>query len=101
MHFMPKLSIGENDLRRVNILSDILPEVYEDDLDAIPALPEVPQPITPATVSRAMADTAAATQGDQLQTAAIGDLEPMPMPPTGPDSSVQAVVPVAVVIELP
>ena len=97
MHFMPKLSIGENDLRRVNILSDILPEVYEDDLDAIPALPEVPQPITPATVSRAMADTAAATQGDQPQTAAIGDLEPMPMPPTGPDRSVQAVVPVAVV----
>lgn len=44
LHFLPKLSIGETELRRVNVLSDVLPEVLEDDLDAVPEIPDVPQP---------------------------------------------------------
>lgn len=47
LHFLPKLSIGENELRRVNVLSDVLPEVYQndEDLNFIPAVPEPPKPI--------------------------------------------------------
>ena len=44
LHFLPKLSVGDTDLRRVNILSDVLPEVHEDDLDAMPVIPDVPTP---------------------------------------------------------
>ena len=44
LHFLPKLSVGDTDLRRVNILSDVLPEVHEDDLDAMPVIPDVPAP---------------------------------------------------------
>ena len=44
LHFLPKLSVGDTDLRRVNILSDVLPEVHEDDLGAMPVIPDVPAP---------------------------------------------------------
>ena len=48
LHFLPKLSVGETELRRVNLLSDVLPEVESDGLDFIPEVPEVPKaPLTP------------------------------------------------------
>lgn len=43
MHFLPPLYINEVELRRVNILSDILPEVYRE-RDAIDVIPSVPLP---------------------------------------------------------
>ena len=47
LHFLPKMTIGETELRRVNILSDILPEYLEDGdgLGFIPDVPEPPKPI--------------------------------------------------------
>lgn len=44
LHFLPKLSVGDSDLRRVNILSDVLSEVHEDDLGGMPVIPDVPAP---------------------------------------------------------
>ena len=43
LHFLPKLSVGETELRRVNLLSDVLPEVESDGLDFMPEVPETPQ----------------------------------------------------------
>ena len=43
MHFLPTLYINNIELRRVNVLSDILPEVYRE-RDAIDVIPSVPQP---------------------------------------------------------
>ena len=44
MHFIPKYSIGDSEMRRVNVLSDILPEVMQgdDDLNFIPQIPVAP-----------------------------------------------------------
>jgi lysophospholipase L1-like esterase len=49
LHFLPKLSIGETELRRVNVLSDVLPE-YMDDGDGLGFIPDVPEPPKPITV---------------------------------------------------
>ena len=51
LHFLPKITIGETELRRVNVLSDILPESMEngDGLGYIPDVPEPPKPIVVAT----------------------------------------------------
>lgn len=48
LHFLPRLSIGDTELRRVSVLGDLLPEIYEerDVIDVIPELPDAPQPIT-------------------------------------------------------
>ena len=43
MHFLPTLYIKDVELRRVNVLSDILPEVYRE-RDAIDVIPSVPMP---------------------------------------------------------
>ena len=43
LHFLPQLTIGDQQLRRVNLLSDVLPEVLPDDLDAMPEIPEIPE----------------------------------------------------------
>ena len=43
MHFLPTLYIKGVELRRVNVLSDILPEVYRE-RDAIDVIPSVPMP---------------------------------------------------------
>ena len=46
MHFMPQLTFDETPLRRVNVLSDVLPEVMQgdDDLNFVPAVPAAPLP---------------------------------------------------------
>lgn len=48
LHLLPPLSIGDTELRHVNVLSDILPEVYQerDGIDVIPT----PQPPPPPSV---------------------------------------------------
>lgn len=50
MHFLPKINICGTELRRVNVLSDILPEVYRerDAIDVVPSVPEVTTPEEPA-----------------------------------------------------
>ncbi len=99
LHFLPKLRIAGTDLRRVNLLSDIVPEVHEDDLDAMPVLPEVPQPVVaPATprgdsVPAVLPATAAAVAYDTVKPA------PMPFPAAATDSvdSMASVAPQATV----
>lgn len=75
MHLLPPLQIGDTELRHVNVLSDILPEVYQerDGIDVIPK-PEPPKPLpvakggptgTPGTAGAASpsaADTASVAQ---------------------------------------
>jgi lysophospholipase L1-like esterase len=86
LHFLPRISIGDTELRRVSVLSDILPDLYdaEDVIDPIPQLPDVPQPIivadpqqgTPVAVQQAAtqsSSTSAATpvtQSDSVATTA-------------------------------
>ena len=59
LHFLPKMTIGETELRRVNVLSDILPEYLEDGdgLGFIPDVPEPPKPIVAVVVPVATADS--------------------------------------------
>jgi len=59
LHFLPKMSIGETELRRVNVLSDILPEQLggTDDLGFIPDVPEPPKPIVAVATPAAPADS--------------------------------------------
>ncbi len=65
LHFLPKLSVGETELRRVNLLSDVLPEVESDGLDFMPEVPEVPKaPLTPPE-GGTMVATAQASQAPQ------------------------------------
>ena len=86
LHFLPKLYLGETELRRVNLLSDILPEVHEDDLEVIPVVPEVPQPAVaiavPASVPGQDSTKASRTDRETVDPS----LPPMPMP----DSSAAA-----------
>jgi len=59
MHLLPTLNVGDTELRHVNILSDVLPEVYQqrDGIDVIPK-PEPPKPIVPrATATTGLTDT--------------------------------------------
>ena len=77
LHFLPKLTIGETELRRVNVLSDVLPEVHEDDLDAVPEIPDVPQPVTVVPVSRDSMGTVQAQAGSLPADSALAT---MPMP---------------------
>ncbi len=93
LHFLPKLSVGETDLRRVNILSDILPEVHEDDLDVIPVVPDVPKPIVAQPAPQR--DTLIASS--QPTQPADTSLPPMPMPEGSDSAEVQATAPVATV----
>jgi lysophospholipase L1-like esterase len=67
MHLLPPLTIGETELRHVNVLSDVMPEVYQerDGIDVIPT----PEPPKAPTVSKrdttapvASGDTVAAPQ---------------------------------------
>lgn len=71
LHFLPTLYIYDIPLRRVNILSDILPEVYRE-RDAIDVIPSVPMPTT------ACVDSAMNARGDSLANA-------MPAKPSSPD----------------
>lgn len=66
LHFLPKLTVGETALRRVNILSDVLPEVHEDDLGAMPVIPDVPAPQLLASSAVPAGDTMA--QASAMQT---------------------------------
>lgn len=45
MHAMPKIHIGKTELRSVNILSDLIPEKDNEDVDVIPA-PKAPKTLT-------------------------------------------------------
>ena len=63
LHFLPKITIGETELRRVNLLSDILPE-YLDDGDGLGFIPDVPEPPKPIVVATPVAPA------DSQQTAA-------------------------------
>ncbi len=65
LHFLPKLSVGETELRRVNLLSDVLPEVESDGLDFMPEVPKVPEaPLLPPE-GGTMVATAQASQAPQ------------------------------------
>ncbi len=44
MHQLPTLSIGGTELRHVNLLSQILPDIYEKDVEVVPA-PKAPKPV--------------------------------------------------------
>lgn len=59
LHFLPKITIGETELRRVNVLSDILPEYLEsgDGLGFVPNVPEPPKPITAVVTPAVPADS--------------------------------------------
>ena len=54
LHFLPKITIGETELRRVNLLSDILPE-YLDDGDGLGFIPDVPEPPKPIVIATPVA----------------------------------------------
>ena len=47
LHFLPRINVGQTELRRVSILSDVLPDLYdqEDVLDPIPEVPDAPAPV--------------------------------------------------------
>ena len=69
LHFLPKMKLGETELRRVNLLGDILPEYLEDG-DGLGFIPDVPEPPKPITVVTPVAPA------DSQQTAArpvVGD----------------------------
>ncbi len=53
LHFLPQLTIGDQQLRRVNLLSDVLPEVLPDDLDAMPEIPIPQQTLQPQRTQQA------------------------------------------------
>ena len=93
LHFLPKLSVGQTELRRVNILSDILPEVHEDDLDAIPVVPDVPKPVLAQAAP--VRDTADVSR--QQPAATDRALPPMPMPDSTAGSVELPTAPVATV----
>ena len=69
LHFLPKITIGDTELRRVSILSDILPD-SDDDGDGsgvVPDVPEPPKPIVAVVTPTAPADSQQAVshvQGD-------------------------------------
>ena len=65
LHFLPKITIGETELRRVNVLSDILPESMENG-DGLGYIPDVPEPPKPIVVTTPVAPAAPA---DSQQTA--------------------------------
>ena len=48
MHQLPTLSIGGTELRHVNLLSQILPDIYEKNVDVVPA-PKAPKPVVAVT----------------------------------------------------
>lgn len=48
MHQLPTLSIGGTELRHVNLLSQILPDIYEKNVDVVPA-PKAPKPVVAIT----------------------------------------------------
>lgn len=49
-HFIPTTSLNDYNLRRVNILSDVIPEAHMDGLtDIIPQIPDIPQ-VTKANI---------------------------------------------------
>ena len=100
LHFLPKMKLGESELRRVNLLGDILPEYLEDGdgLGIIPDVPEPPKPITVVTpVSPADSQQTAARPvvGDnvRLQPADTTGLGTVAYTPVG--DSVAVVAPVA------
>ncbi|MBQ9355742.1 MAG: hypothetical protein IJT98_00395 [Prevotella sp.] len=74
LHFMPKISIGDTELRRVNVLSDILPEVMQsdDDLNFMPEIPVAPT----ATDNRNLIAIAADSSASPSQQAAGGPNHP-------------------------
>ena len=77
LHFLPKISIGETSLRQVNVLSDLLLELQEDDLDAIPEIPDVPQPVLAQNIVRT--DTIGIQPSNNKKVEDVS-LAPMPMP---------------------
>ncbi len=92
LHFLPKLSIGETELRRVNLLSDVLPEVEEGDIDVMPVIPDVPQPMV--AVAAPTKDTLV-TEPRQQRVPADSALALMPMPEEPAGNREQEVAPAA------
>ena len=94
LHFLPRLSVGTTELRPVNLLSDVLPEVAADDgFDQLPVVPDVPLPIVagvqPSTASRQQPSASAGTDSVGLSPA-DPSLPPMPMPAdSGAEATVQ------------
>jgi len=102
-HFLPQLTIGETELRRVNVLSDVLPEAGDDDLGFVPDVPEPPKPIVAVVTPGATTDSTQAGSRQQLQQPTTG---PTLLPTdttglgivaqaTGSDSTMVVAVPVA------
>src|SRR3712207_7730850 len=50
MHQLPTLCIGSTELRHVNLLSQILPDIYEKNIDVVP-VPKVSKPVVAITRS--------------------------------------------------
>lgn len=48
LHFLPKITVGDSELRRVSVLSDIIPDV-DDAMGGSGLLPDVPEPPKPIT----------------------------------------------------
>lgn len=48
MHQLPTLRIGNTELRHVNLLSQILPDIYEKNIDVVP-VPKVSKPVLAVT----------------------------------------------------
>ena len=72
-HLLPEIAIGETELRHVNVLSDIMPEVYQqrDGIDVIPRVPEPPQPVLTKKTTTAKSlktDTEDRTKPAQVET---------------------------------
>ncbi len=95
LHFLPKISIGDTELRRVNVLSDVLPEVMQggDDLNFVPEVPTAPTiPGTMHTDGRdlialATDSTPAQTRTGNQSSSTPPDMASMPYIPA--DSSTQ------------
>ena len=93
LHFLPKLSVGETALRRVNLLSDLLPEVEESDFDVLPVIPDVPQPVV--AVAAHLKDTTEVTSPKAAE-AVDTTLPLMPMPETADNGQTVETAPVVV-----
>lgn len=103
LHFLPPLTLGDTDLRRVSILSDVLPEAMQsdNDLNFVPKVPEVPVPVAGdmrnqiAITADSTAESIRPVPPTHPSDSATGDLAAMEyIPPVTDTTAQQAVAPV-------
>ena len=91
LHFLPPLSVGDTKLRRVNVLSDVLPEEMKghDALDFVPAMPQVPLPVAAVATADSTVPPAGKTAAAEHAVMADSALSALP---AEADSSAAVVV---------